>query len=354
MTEHERGAPDGSPATADPVREFDRVDAALSAIGDEYLRSRIDHSFEVGAAFPSPAGTEPAGRIDDRTRRVVALLGRLTEASPLGLSFDRLSALADDATDPWSCRFTEHACSLAAVLTDAARIYPDLDAREAVSAWNSAVGLLSGDGSRRAAAGSLRAAANHTYRVATTIRRAHDALALIEDCRFATPDDTPERSREALRGAVTACDPDRVTDLQERLAAVLAGEWTVEHCLAFDPYEFEHLVADLWAERRNTTSVTQASQDKGIDVIVRRPNGRTLLLQAKRYRPGNTVGIVEVQRTAGLLVEFPAARVLLVTSSSFTESARDSGETMEQVELVDGDRLTDMLTASSLAPPLLD
>jgi hypothetical protein len=353
MTASERPE-EGQQPVPDPVREFDRVDEALAAIREEYLRPGIDHSFDVAAAFRSPTGREGGGSVGARTRRVAAVANRLTPVSPLSLSFDRLVSIAQAATDRWHCRFVEHACSLAAVLTDAARIYPDLDAGEPVSAWNAAVGLLAGEGSRQAASGSLRRAANETYRVATTIRRAHDCMDSLTDSKFAPPDDTPERVREELRAAIAARNPEQVGDIGERLGPILAGEWTVDHCLTFDPYEFEHLVADLWAERKNTTAVTQASQDRGVDVIVRRPNGRTLLLQAKRYRPGNTVGIVEVQRTAGLLVEFPAAKVVLVTSSSFTESARDSGAAMDQVTLIDGDRLTDLLTASSLMPPLLE
>lgn len=350
------------------VPEFDSVSDAVAALRRVYVETdAVDHAFDVSGAFVTggarPADGASAGQVRRRAARLEGLVPDVTaraENAGLDLSLDRLGALVravGDAGDSrgarWYCRFAEHALALAAVLADARLVYPGLDAGAATAAWNRAVGTLAGDGSRGAAAGSLRSAANETYRVALAVRRAHELWSAVERRRFADPDDTLERVRRRLREAVEAADPEVVADLADRLGPVLSGEWTAEHCLQFDPYEFEHLCADLWAERENHTEVTQASQDKGIDVIVRRPDDRTLLIQAKRYRPGNTVGIVEVQRTAGLLVEFPAAKVLLVTSSSFTSSARDSGASMDRVALVDGDRLTDLLTASSLSPPLL-
>lgn len=358
----------GGPAFGD-VPTFESVREAVAALGQTYVGTdTVDHAFDVSSAFVGSAATGADERSTVPTgRRAELLAARLpdvaarAEDTGLALSLDRLGTIvravegaADSAGGHWYCRFAEHALALAGVLVDARHVYPGLAADEVVTPWNRAVGTLAGDGSREAAAGSLRRAANETYRIALAVRRAHEVWAQVEPLTFATPDDTPERARKALRDAVEAADPEGVAEIAGRLAATRSGEWTVEHCLAFDPYEFEQLCADLWAERENHTEVTQASQDKGIDVIVRRPDDRTLLIQAKRYQPGNTVGIVEVQRTAGLLVEFPAAKVILVTSSSFTASGRDSGASMDQVALVDGDRLTDLLTASRLSPPLLE
>jgi restriction endonuclease Mrr len=113
------------------------------------------------------------------------------------------------------------------------------------------------------------------------------------------------------------------------------------------------LVCDLWREGGFDARTTKFSQDFNIDVIVERPNGDLNLIQAKQYEQGNPVGVQTVQRTAGLVVEFDAEEVYVVTSSSFTESAHRSASRMDhEITLIDGERLCELLTRSPLVPPL--
>lgn len=107
--------------------------------------------------------------------------------------------------------------------------------------------------------------------------------------------------------------------------------------LDLTPIEFEEFVAAVWNARGFDTTVTQGSNDAGVDVIAKEDGGR-IGIQAKRYRKSNRVGGPEVQQYSSLLHDETVDDVVVVTSSTFTNAAyRRAQET--GVELVDGDRL---------------
>ncbi|MFD0366054.1 restriction endonuclease [Nocardia sp. GCM10030253] len=66
---------------------------------------------------------------------------------------------------------------------------------------------------------------------------------------------------------------------------------------ALSPSEFEEALAALCRRDGCTdVKVVGGSGDLGADVIARTPDGRRIVLQAKRYRNGRTVGSQDVQR----------------------------------------------------------
>jgi hypothetical protein len=110
-----------------------------------------------------------------------------------------------------------------------------------------------------------------------------------------------------------------------------------------NPNAFEHFVAELWTFYGWNTSVTQRSQDQGIDVEAWRPSdGRRQYIQAKRYASGNTVGSDELQQYAALRQQGDVDGVVVVTTSRFTGPAQDLAEDLD-VQLVDGRGLVEML-----------
>lgn len=112
-----------------------------------------------------------------------------------------------------------------------------------------------------------------------------------------------------------------------------------------DDYDFEHLIADLWADQGWETRVLQASNDRGIDVEARRadPFEQKHLIQAKRYSAGNNVGSKEAQQYASLRhQEENVDAAVIVTTSGFTRQAEDVAADLN-LKLIDGDDLVQII-----------
>ena len=111
-----------------------------------------------------------------------------------------------------------------------------------------------------------------------------------------------------------------------------------------DPYEFEHLIADLWEEMGFQTEVIQQSQDKGIDIRATNQLGQKHLIQVKRHGPNSVVGDPKIREYAGLYrQENGVDEVYVVTTNGFTSQARDTADSVG-VELVDDERLIEIIT----------
>lgn len=106
------------------------------------------------------------------------------------------------------------------------------------------------------------------------------------------------------------------------------------------PKEFEHALAFLC--RRDgcrDVRVVGGSGDLGADVIATAPDGRRLVLQAKRYGPSSTVGSGDVQKVNGTYRHPHGGHLAaIVTTSRFTRPARDYAVRVG-IRLFDGDAL---------------
>jgi len=127
------------------------------------------------------------------------------------------------------------------------------------------------------------------------------------------------------------------------------GELDREHfrrlLLTLTPEEFEYFIADLWEHLRDgETTVTQASGDMGVDVVLHGGQEREIL-QVKRYHQENMVGRPEVQQYYSLYDQENADRVTIVTSGAIANTAREWA-TEHGVTLFDGDDLYDLIRAS--------
>ncbi|MFE4696866.1 restriction endonuclease [Streptomyces sp. NPDC056738] len=107
-----------------------------------------------------------------------------------------------------------------------------------------------------------------------------------------------------------------------------------------DPDEFEQAVAELC--RRDgclDVEVVGGAGDLGADVVARTPDGRSLVIQCKRYCDGNRVGSQDLQRFGGTCFTVHGADVaVVVTTSDFTAPALDYAEQCGIV-CVDGPQL---------------
>ena len=111
------------------------------------------------------------------------------------------------------------------------------------------------------------------------------------------------------------------------------------------PAKFEQLVLDLLlamgygGSNKDLTKVTPISHDNGVDGII--PEDALgldkIYIQAKRYKEGAPVHKPEIQQFIGALSEQKASKGVFVTTSTFTQGARESvSKATSKIVLIDG------------------
>ena len=106
----------------------------------------------------------------------------------------------------------------------------------------------------------------------------------------------------------------------------------------FEPFEFERLVAKLFEKKGYKTTVTQERGDFGVDVLAE-AGGDKIAIQVKHWQA--SVGGPDVHKTLGSMLTFGATRAMVVTSSDFTNQAREIQRRGAPVELWNGSKLRD-------------
>lgn len=134
-----------------------------------------------------------------------------------------------------------------------------------------------------------------------------------------------------------------------RIAGLRAYE--VSAYRQMSPGDFERALAVLC--RRDGCSgatVKGGPGDLGADVVATSPEGRRIVIQAKRYAQGNPVSGPDVQKFAGTCRLIHSADVAaVVTTSSFTRQARELA-LRAGIVLVDGDALGGWVTQTGPPP----
>ena len=135
----------------------------------------------------------------------------------------------------------------------------------------------------------------------------------------------------------------------ERIRAIRSREAAAYHQMSAT--QFEHALAYLC--RRDgcpEAIVTGRAGDFGADVIAVTPDGRKLVIQAKRYVTGNNVSGPDVQKFAGTCRTIHQADIAaLVTTSSFTKQARDMAA-HARILLYDADALGGWASGTGPSP----
>lgn len=114
---------------------------------------------------------------------------------------------------------------------------------------------------------------------------------------------------------------------------------------SLDPYDFEHLVADVWERHQGWhTKVLPESQDRGLDVVGQPPgrvNDKTAV-QVKRYTTQN-VGSREIQQYNSLKDQYEdVTQVTVITTSDFTSQAKDVAAELG-VKCIDGETFAEIV-----------
>jgi restriction system protein len=139
---------------------------------------------------------------------------------------------------------------------------------------------------------------------------------------------------------------DRARGLGIRRSALPArGRRTLDAFHRMTPARFEQAIAEL---ARQDPDVLQAlavgqANDRGMDVHVHLTDGRRILIQCKKYAPGNNVGSDTIQTTNGVYRDIHHChQAVIVTTASYTRAALDTNTMLPTpIRLVDGAGLTD-------------
>ena len=135
------------------------------------------------------------------------------------------------------------------------------------------------------------------------------------------------------------------------LQAALRDE-LLQRILANSPAFFEQVIVDLLiamgygGSHKDAAAQLGRTGDGGVDGIVNedRLGLDRIYVQAKRYAPGNPVGRPDVNGFVGSLVGLGATKGVFVTTSTFSQPARDYVRHLAQrVILIDGQELADLM-----------
>lgn len=107
-----------------------------------------------------------------------------------------------------------------------------------------------------------------------------------------------------------------------RQEEIAAGQRTMAAIDAMSGTEFEEVVAEL-CRRDGCTQVRRVggSGDNGADVLGQLPDGRTMVVQCKRYAPHRTIASREVRDLLGAKVHFAADVAIFVATTRFSPQA---------------------------------
>ncbi len=159
-----------------------------------------------------------------------------------------------------------------------------------------------------------------------------DAVPAALSAQETTPEEEIEAAYATMRLALRA-------DLLQRI-------------LGNSPAFFERVIVDLLVamgyggSHRNAAQQLGRSGDGGVDGVVNedRLGLDRIFVQAKRYAPDNVIGRPAIQAFVGSLVGYGATKGVFVTTSSFSDQARDFVRHLAQrVILIDGRHLADLM-----------
>lgn len=106
--------------------------------------------------------------------------------------------------------------------------------------------------------------------------------------------------------------------------------------------EFEEFLVRLFKRQGYRATMTKSSGDFGADLVVK-GNGKTVVVQAKRYK--SSVGVKAVQEIIAAIRMYDADDAWVVTNSYFTKQAKTLAA-HNDVRLIDRDELMQMIQQS--------
>jgi hypothetical protein len=180
-------------------------------------------------------------------------------------------------------------------------------------------------------------------------RLANELETFLEDWR-SHPAINSKAWRRAISEARDAEDPAPLVEPYRTMQQMQGTVWSYADLQRFSWEAFEHLIANLYLQQGYETTVTSGSRDMGVDVWAENATER-LAIQVKQFARGNTVGREVIQKLESTLARGDADRIVVVTSSSFADTARRYASGSNEVELIDGRDLIEKLTQYEVPVP---
>lgn len=118
-----------------------------------------------------------------------------------------------------------------------------------------------------------------------------------------------------------------IKDLKDELIYSIINN--PELLFEINPRLFEELIAKIFTKFGMKVDLTQQTRDGGYDIVAFEDNKYShnkYLIECKRYKPENKVGIQYIDRLIGAHWRNTATKSILVTSSSFTADAKKAAE----------------------------
>ena len=149
---------------------------------------------------------------------------------------------------------------------------------------------------------------------------------------------------------------DLIADAYNQINSSLAQDLLFK-VLEMSPAFFERLVVELLVKMgyggsvSDAANVTQYSKDDGVDGVIKEDKlgFDTIYVQAKRFNKGVTVGSQNIRDFIGALNIKHASKGVFITTSTFTENAKNSVKGIEaKVVLIDGEQLCKYLIEYNL------
>jgi restriction system protein len=161
--------------------------------------------------------------------------------------------------------------------------------------------------------------------------------------------ESSEAVGEAVATAVATPD-ERLREAHREIVATLKAE-LLGRVLEQTPTFFEWLVVELlvamgFGGAHGRKAHLGRSGDDGVDGVVDQDalGLDRVYVQAKRWRPGASVGAGEVRNFFGSLDAHKASKGVFITTSSFTRDAIDTAERLtKRIVLIDGNALAELM-----------
>jgi restriction system protein len=131
------------------------------------------------------------------------------------------------------------------------------------------------------------------------------------------------------------------------------GRRTLAAFQAMDPTRFEHAITELARQHPDIRHAQHSGQtaDRGMDVLAIHNDGRRILIQCKKYAPGNNVGSSTVREVVGSVLAHRCDYGVIVTTAGYTAEAVATNHTLgaHALVLIDGTTL-EQWAAGSYTP----
>lgn len=127
-------------------------------------------------------------------------------------------------------------------------------------------------------------------------------------------------------------------------ARYLQNDYSIGSLLTLSSLEFEHLIAKLYRKIGYEVKLTKSTRDGGKDIIAENKTiGRKelLFIECKRYK--KKVGIDDIRKLLGVVMDEKVTKGILIGASGFSRDAMNFANKNFNLELIGGQELLNLL-----------